>query len=115
MWLLNHADEGQSSPVHPPRLMYEADVEEALVLIWTKTNHLCAKRLIPSLSIFLDSLERHEHLHLTPECRIRLLSMSVATADRLLRSHRQQEMRGLCTTRAGTLLKQNIPLRTFEQ
>ena len=41
--------------------------------------------------------------------------MSAATADRLLRPHRQQVMRGLCTTRAGTLLKQNIPLRTFEQ
>ena len=72
-------------------------------------------RLIPSLSMFLDYLERHERLHLTPECRTQLLSMSVATADRLLRPHRQQEMRGLCTTRAGTLLKSTIPIRTFEQ
>ena len=62
MWLLKHADEGQSSLVHSPRRVYEADVEEALVLIWTKTNRLCAKRLIPSLSIFIDSLERHKHL-----------------------------------------------------
>ena len=115
IWLLNHADEGQQALVHPPRRVYEADVEEALVLIWTKTNRLCAKRLIPSLSMFLDSLERHDQLHLTPECRSRLLSMSVATADRLLRPHRQQELRGLCTTRAGTLLKSTIPIRTFEQ
>ena len=85
------------------------------MLIWTKTNRLCAKRLIPSLSMLLDSLERHDHLHLTPECRTQLLSMSVATADRLLRPHRQQELRGLCTTRAGTLLKSTIPIRTFEQ
>ena len=115
MWLLNHADEGQRSPVHPPRRVYEADVEEALVLIWTKTNRLCAKRLIPCLPMFLDALERHEHLHLTEEYRSLLLSMSAATADRLLHTHRQQEMRGLCTTRAGTLLKSTIPIRTFEQ
>ncbi len=29
----------------PPRRVYEADVEEALVLAWNKTNRLCAKRL----------------------------------------------------------------------
>lgn len=62
MWLLKHADEGHPSPVPSPRRVYQADVEEALVLIWTKTNRLCTKRLIPSLSMFIDSLERHEHL-----------------------------------------------------
>jgi hypothetical protein len=51
---------------------------------------------------------------LTPECRSQLLSMSAATADRLLRSQRKRGQRGLSTTRAGTLLKQQIPVRTFE-
>jgi len=40
--------------------------------------------------------------------------MSAATADRLLRSQRKGGQRGLSTTRAGTLLKQQIPIRTFE-
>jgi len=41
--------------------------------------------------------------------------MSAATADRLLRSQRKLAKRGLSTTRAGTLLKQQIPIRTFEE
>src|SRR5213082_113471 len=41
--------------------------------------------------------------------------MSAATADRLLRSQRTLGSRGLSTTRAGTLLKQQIPIRTFEE
>ena len=41
--------------------------------------------------------------------------MSAATADRLLRSQRKLGRRGLSTTRAGTLLKQQIPIRTFEE
>jgi hypothetical protein len=76
---------------------------------------LCAKRLMPFLPTLLEALERHEHLHLTEECRSQLLSMSAATADRLLRSQRKQSQRGLSTTRAGTLLKQRIPIRTFEE
>jgi Integrase core domain len=41
--------------------------------------------------------------------------MSAATADRLLRSQRKRGQRGLSTTRAGTLLKQQIPIRTFQE
>ena len=58
---------------------------------------------------------RHGYLHLTEECRRQLLSMSAATADRLLRFQRKLAKRGLSTTRAGTLLKQLIPIRTFEE
>src|SRR6266700_4897991 len=36
-------------------------------------------------------------------------------ADRLLRVPRRLGLRGMCTTRAGTLLKQHIPIRTFQQ
>jgi hypothetical protein len=41
--------------------------------------------------------------------------MSAATADRLLRSQRKLGQRGISTARAGTLLKQQIPIRTFEE
>jgi hypothetical protein len=47
--------------------------------------------------------------------RSQLLAMSAATADRLLASQRKQSQRGLSTTRAGTLLKQQIPIRTFQE
>jgi hypothetical protein len=53
------------------------------------------------------------HLHLTEECREQLLSMSATTADRFLRSQRKKGPRGTSTTRTGTLLKNQIPIRTF--
>ena len=82
---------------------------------WNAANCICAKRLMPFLPTLIDALERHEHLHITEECRRQLLSMSAATADRLLSSQRKVGQRGPSTTRAGTLLKQQIPIRTFQQ
>jgi hypothetical protein len=70
---------------------------------------------MPFLPTLIEALERHEHLHLTEKCRKQLLSMSAATADRLLSSKRKLGQRGLSSTRAGTLLKQQIPIRTFEE
>jgi hypothetical protein len=70
---------------------------------------------MPFLPTLVEALERHEHLHLTEECRRQLLSMSAATADRLLRSQRKRGQRGFSTTRAVTLLKQQVPIRTYAE
>jgi hypothetical protein len=115
MSLLNHAQEGQSLPERPRPRQYGSDVQHALFLVWNAANRICAKRLIPFLPILIEALERHEHFQISEECRKQLLSMSAATADRLLASQRKQSQRGLSTTRAGTLLKQQIPIRTFEE
>ena len=96
----------------PPR--YGREVQQALYLTWTAANHICAKRLIPFLPTLVESLERHGHLQLSEECRSQLLSISPATADRLLRPYRKQERHGISTTRSGTLLKKQIPIRTFQ-
>jgi hypothetical protein len=94
---------------------YGPDVQEALHIAWMAANHICAKRLIPFLPTLIDSLERHGHLHLTDSQRAQLLSLSPATADRLLHPYRKQERRGISTTRSGTWLKKQIPIRTFQQ
>jgi hypothetical protein len=94
---------------------YGPDVQHALFLAWHDANRICTKRLMPFLPTLIEALERHEHLHLTEECGSQLLSMSAATADRLLRSQRKVDHHGLSTTRAGTLLKQQIPIRTFKE
>jgi hypothetical protein len=114
-WLLNHAEEVQQTLRRPRPAQYGPEVQHALFLVWHAANRICAKRLIPFLPILIESLERHEHLQISEECRRQLLSMSAATADRLLSSQRTQSQRGLSTTRAGTLLKQQIPIRTFEE
>ncbi len=114
-WLLNHAEEVQQTHGRSQQRKYGPDVQHALFLAWHAANRICAKRLIPFLPTLLETLERHEHLQISEECRKQLLSMSAATADRLLASQRKQSQRGLSTTRAGTLLKQQIPIRTFQE
>jgi hypothetical protein len=100
------------APIRRPREpRYGAAVREAVRVAWTATNEICSKRLVPFLPELVPALERHGHLELTPEVRTLLLTLSPATADRLLRPVRQPH--GLSTTRRGRLLKQQIPVRTF--
>ena len=114
MWLLNHAEDVLHALAYKRSNHYGPEVQHALFLVWNAANRICAKRLMPFLPTLIDALERHEHLRITEECRRQLLSMSAATADRLLSSQRKLGLRGLSTTRAGTLLKQQIPIRTFQ-
>jgi hypothetical protein len=114
-WLLNHAKEVQQMDGRSHLRRYGPEVQHALFLVWNAANRICAKRLIPFLPTLIEALERHEHLHLTEECRSQLLLMSAATADRLLRSQRKLGQHGRSTTCAGTLLKQQIPIRSFEE
>ncbi len=112
--LLNHPGlmEPRTRRVRLPH--YGPEVQQALHLMWKAANQICAKRLIPFLPTLIGALEQHGHLHITEECRNQLLSMSATTADRLLRSSRRHGPRGVSTTRAGTLLKHQIPIRTFQ-
>jgi hypothetical protein len=71
--------------------------------------------LIPFLPSIVETLERDGHLELNEVHRRLLLSMSAATADRLLQAHRYTHPHGLSTTKAGPLLKQQTPIRTFAQ
>ncbi len=114
MWLLNHPKEEQPIPPRARPRSYGSEVQEALVRVWEHANRICAKRLIPFLPTFLDTLERTGHLQVSETCREQLLAMSAATADRLLRQARGRGPSGTSTTRAGTLLKQQIPIRTFQ-
>lgn len=101
--------------IHRPRAPgYGPEVREALHIAWQAANGICTKRLVPFLPELVATLERHGHLDLRAEIRSQLLAISPATADRLLRSLRQAHGgRGLSTTRPGSLLKHQVPIRTF--
>src|SRR5712691_3025832 len=111
--LLNHPSDQKLTIARPRPPHYGPEVQQALHLAWTAANHICAKRLVPFLPTLVASLERHGHLHLSEQGRADLLAMSPATADRILQPYRKQERHGLSTTRSGTLLKKQIPVRTF--
>ena len=95
---------------------YTGPVRAALEQVWRAANCICSKRLIPGLPTFVEALERHGELKLDPQTRTLLLTLSPATADRLLHRVRAgTKPHGLTTTKPGTLLKQAIPVRTFAQ
>lgn len=96
-----------------PQKVYHEKVREALIQIWNAANQICSKRLVPFIPEFLEVLERFVHLNIAVEVRQKLLSMSPATMDRLLKDERTKHPHGLSTTRPGNLLKQRIKVRTF--
>jgi len=62
------------------------------------------------------ALERHGELALSNEQRTQLLSMSAATIDRLLAAKRRRlRLNGTTHTKPGTLLRSQIPVRTFAE
>jgi hypothetical protein len=92
---------------------YDERVRQALLSVWYAANQICSKRLVPFLADFVDSLERHGHLSLPVDVREKLLSISPATVDRLLRSERERIGKATTTTKPGNLLKHQIRVRTF--
>jgi hypothetical protein len=92
---------------------YDKEVLAALIKVWKAANRICSKRLIPFLPSLIRSMERSGHLELSDETKTKLLSLSPATADRLLKIERRKAGKGKSTTRAGSLLKKHIAIRTF--
>src|SRR5438045_8394649 len=80
--LLHHpADQKLTiAPPRPPH--YGPEVQQALPLASTTANNICAKPLVPFLPMLVAYLEQHGHLQLSEQCRLQLLSISPATADR---------------------------------
>ena len=102
--------------LRPRPRQYGPEVQEVLRLAWLTANRVCAKRLVPFLPELIASLARHGHLSLSDAARAQVLRVSPATADRLLRSVRQRDpSHGLSTTKAGSLLKHQVPVRTFAE
>lgn len=95
---------------------YDQKVQRALVQIWELLDYVCGKRLVAILPEIIVKLEEFDELHLDEESRTKLMRVSAATADRLLQPERRKhELKGRGHTRAGTLLKHQIPIRTFAE
>lgn len=61
-------------------------------------------------------LEKHKEIKLSGDVREKLLSISASTADRLLSGERKKfELKSRSKTRPGSLLKHQIPIRTFSE
>jgi len=95
-------------------VVYGADVLGGLRVAAEATGWICGKRLAPILPELVAALEREGALSLTPPVRVALTGMSAATIDRRLRELRQAtKPHGLATTKPGSLLRRQIPIRTY--
>lgn len=104
----------QVKRVRPRR--YDEAVLEKLKQIWAIMDFICGKRLAAILPEVIPILETHREIALGSEVRAKLLTISATTIDRLLAKERRRWMlRGHAGTKPGTLLKHQIPIRTFTE
>jgi hypothetical protein len=95
---------------------YGDDVLRVLKQIWVIMDCICGKRLRPMLKEMLSILQRHKEIKVTREIKNKLLRISASTIDRILKPERKKyELKGRSLTKPGTLLKHQIPIRTFSE
>lgn len=104
------------SATEKSRKVYDQQVLIILRQIWMILDYICGKRLVAIMPEVIRRLEYFGELKIEPEVRAKLLRISAATIDRLLHAERRKhELRGRGGTKPGTLLKKQIPLRTFSE
>ena len=91
------------------------DSTELLIVlkrIWLATDQMCSKKLKAAILLWLPYYER-EYGALPESVKTQLLAISPRSIDRLLKPIRAQSgRRGLWGTKPGTLLRNQIPIRT---
>ena len=93
---------------------YGPDVARAAAVVWEASGYIGAHRLHPFVTELMDRLQQHGELAVRPEIDKQLRQASRATLSRLLAGARaQRPPRAASTTRVGSWLKHEIPIRTF--
>ena len=93
---------------------YGPAVTTALSKCWAVLRAPSGKRLAPILGVLMPMLRRDNELELTDAEAALLVRMSAATIDRRLAPERFKLLsRGRSHTKPGTLLKSQIPIRTW--
>lgn len=96
-----------------PKVRYEpAEVLPVLKAVWLASDQLCSKLLKAALPVWLEHHQRRT-TPLAEAFKEKLLAISPAQIDRLLRSVRiQHPKKGLSATRPGTLLRHAVRTRS---
>ncbi|MFZ0707749.1 MAG: transposase family protein [Candidatus Korobacteraceae bacterium] len=92
--------------------IYDEAARSALIVLWEASDRVCGKRLKALLPILLPALERNGHLKLDETIHAKILAMSAATIDRLLRAPRAVT-RSKKRRQIEPEPRRRIPLRTF--
>ena len=93
---------------------YDDEVIAALTKIWEMLDYISGKRLAAALPAMLERLAALRELRLKKAVQKKLLEISPATIDRVLKPARQKyAIKGRSCTKPATLLKHQVPIRTY--
>jgi hypothetical protein len=114
---LRQAALGPQPKTHSTRaVIYGEDVLKPLRRIWATLGAPAGKRLAPFLPEIVEVMERVGELEVSPEVRSKLRRISAATIDRALEGDRRHlQVKGRSGTKPGSILKGQIPIRTFAE
>lgn len=112
--LLNGKDETECKAAAAPvgRRVYDEAVKSALIMIWEAADRICGKRLKAMVPTLIASMETWGHLSLESVVRERLLSVSAATIDRMLKPIRSTAG-GRRRRRSARKASKEVPIKTF--
>ncbi len=115
--LLRRAARAPTAPSRAGRpRRYGPAVAAAAEVLWQASGRIGAHRLHPFVPELLERLLRFGELAVTPDIEKLVRQVSRPTLARLLAPARAQyPPRGATTTRPGTWLKHEIPVRTFTE
>ena len=112
--LLNGRQQRSQGPIkRPRRAIYGPEESRALLILSRLFDHINSKRLRKALDAELQGLYESGFLQVSSECYQKLKRVSPATMDRLLADRRRRPGKRRGFTKPGTLLKHQIPVRTW--
>lgn len=123
-WHRSHARKALAAALTPrvvrpraPRApKYDAKTVVALRFCWAVLGAPTGKRLAPMMGELVPTLRRFKELDVPEETAAALVGMSAATMDRRLAADRAKlTLRGRSHTKPGSLLKEQIAIRTWAQ
>ncbi|MFH1410635.1 MAG: DDE-type integrase/transposase/recombinase [Patescibacteria group bacterium] len=93
---------------------YGPAILKPLLVLWKISGHLCSKRLRVFIDQQLAVISSYRQIEVSEKIYDDLMAISPATIDRLLRSVKNKyRLKNRATTKPGTILKHQIPIRTF--
>lgn len=96
--------------------VYGPDLMPALITCWAVLRAPAGKLLAPMMPVLVPLLRRDKELDITDAQAELLMAMSPATIDRKLAPERAKMLaRGRSHTKPGSLLKSQIPIRTWAE
>jgi len=104
---------GSRNPRRPVVRMrtYDGAVKKLLVWLWESFDQMCGKRLVALLPDLLPVLAKRQGLKKTAAAYQKLLRISAASIDRLLKAERaKRRLKGIAHTRPSSLLKSSVPI-----